>query len=469
MSKKKNKKNQCSNLDQLKSYRKNQEIASKLALTARLNKKCSSLFFKRPVQINHQYMLILIGLLAFSVFSSVATASELNNRRRTDAEKNFHDIENDDYQYPVKYGSAASVSRNSSQVKPAFALPKQHFTASMFGSYIFPSAKSSVAYNAAFLTESKTIIKDALMNLMMKKNIACKINSLFEKENANFRLYIGHDDEMSYPGAYNTTMNFIILKGSSLRNPGVESLINHELHHAFVCYQNIQRKRVLYLQDRETKLYQEGPVPIPCEAGFPKGQFDCNEFKTVWSRGYQKIHKIMSILERYDDDNYFYNFLSKNDKVLLDSYLALIENYDPVYIELIIPSSANREMESTYHTYKDIVFTDEDGVERQIREIKKHGDSYIAYVFTSLQVNARPLTDLLNMIERYKDKEEDVQIIERDAVIHQLYELTPELMEFLFEGINKFHQKRSSHSYQICTGYSEYGDTQQPSFKPGLS
>lgn len=469
MSKKKHKKKQCDSLDKLKWYRKAQESASKLALNAGADKKRGYGFFEKPRQINYQHTLILLGLLAFSAFSTVAGAPDLSNRRKLDAEKNFHNDESENFQCLANHNLTASVGENFSQFKPAPTSPKQHLTTSIFSSYIFPSAKASVVYDAAYLAQSKIMIVDALLNLSKKKNIACKINSLFEKANTNFKLYVGHDDEGSgEPGSYNPELNFVILKSSSVRSPVFEGMLNHELHHAFVCYQNIARERVFYLQDRETGLYQKGPAPIPCEAGFPKGQFDCSEFKAVWARGYQKIHKIMAILERYKDDNYFHTDLSKNDEVLLDNYLKVIGSYKPLLSEMLIPESKAKEFYAFDPTGKNILIRYENGVEQHISEIKKQADNYIAYIFTSVHENMRPLTDLLDMINRYKDKEKDLQILERDAVIHQLYERTPELMEFLFEGINRFHQKRSAKSYQDCTGYSE-NDSQQASFKHRLS
>lgn len=366
----------------------------------------------------------------------------------------------DKISHSVSGRSSSSQSRSeqaSTQALSPQQQAKRDFIQNELSSRLDSSSKAKNWYRENLsqkIEKNLKSLKKAIKRLANDDEIYCKLKSIFE--NPTFKFVICAEDELgrTTPAIYNPPSNTIRLKITALKSSALLSVLRHEIHHAFVRFQNIKMNRLFYMADTEKWQYSS----LPCE---PSGKtVDCQILDFI-NPGFKRIEGLLKILDEGPSN--------AAEKELLNRYLNASKNYKSVALEATLSESKIKALQAKGLIDESLEIIDPmgelfeagqetNGIKRYIISIERRNGQYIAKSLTTSEkswphkqtVLKAPLLDVACYCSAYKDENPADKIKEHDAVIHQYLEPYPELYDLLFPGLREFHQQRSDESYQQC-------------------
>jgi hypothetical protein len=392
-----------------------------------------------------------------STLSLPTVSGSLNDsKQKSTVSKNKLSPDRDTNSYEEYVCDETGLCKNQPSIKNPTILSD-----SMLRERIVLSDYAKKVYNDSYSTfeSDRAFIVKSLQDLASKnQRMNCKLQTVFnDNPDLKIRLTTREDPEATAKetirGMFKYHLNTIMLYVTDIYDTAFSSYLYHEIHHAFVNYENRKNKYLFFTNDKRIWT----PMALPCFNN-KDGSANCEMISKVLNHGLQNIEALLSFF------NHPTASLNKEQASYKQQYLRLIKNnYKPLCMRDRIEASLIAEIKRQKLVDNDFNIITKSGYIRRTDPDLNIKHLYI-YKLESInneiyglygasnpeEPDKAPLMDLLYVIERYKNIEQDKKIMEYDAIIHQLYEEYPDLLDHLFPGFNQFHFQRAGNVYQQC-------------------
>ncbi len=302
--------------------------------------------------------------------------------------------------------------------------------------------------------QDKQYVIEVLQNISKtNRRIYCKLRTLFEHSpNFSIRITTHKDPDLKTPGAIATfarRINTILIFTNQILNPSFSDIIIHEAHHGFVYYGNSKNPNKFF--ETDNKVWSV--LSVPCTAN-KDGTSDCREIAELVNQGTRKVGPLMDFIDHPET-------LDSKQVLAYKKYLDLSKDYKPVIVDQIIPPSTIDRLKKQKLLDKRLKILDpgylllpyhDNNLKAYVTNIRYINGEYIGTAQTCLELNnpRAPCLDMLFLFSQYGNLDSSNLLKERDAVIHQLFSKHPELMDFLFPGLEEAHFKRTGKETELC-------------------